>query len=390
MSSTTQARSFNKDDLTRILWGATLLGSGGGGSFQTGLQLLESLPADWRVAVVDVPTAAADARAISAVVAEMGSPQAMNEMHDVNEALTALARLQEVNGGLPPIRYIAPVEIGALSTLLACIVAAQCQAAVVDCDGAGRAVPTLTLTTYGACAELDRSAAVLADSDKASLVIKANNAAEVESICRPILGAPGSPFAEKAGIALWPMDGQTLLKAAPIRGTLGLCLAIGDVLLRTPAQERVAALLAELARQGLRAKILARGYVSSLGKSTSGGFDFGKLMFFDDSGDTPAVTYTYNQNENLLAWDGSRNQALASAPDSICFISENGHPFTNADVGATLDGETILGSRSLLIGIEAHPALSGNARIMQAVYSSLMNVSYAGPHVPLDFASLAG
>ncbi len=363
-------RKLKKEDLYDILYGATFFGSGGGGAFGTGRQLIERFPARGKVTVIDV---AAAQPAMSAMAACIGSPIAMAKLRRPTAAVNAMRRLNAVTQG--KIGHIVAAELGGVNSILAALTAAELNMPLVDADGARRAIPELTMTTfYGA--GLSGNPSVFDNKAGESVVLEIDRVEHVEAIGRPLLAAPA--FDGMAGLAMWPMTPEQLAQAAPIQGTLELCRQVGSILRNS--KHPIDDLFAALRANQLEAFELARGRVHLLQETSSGGFDFGQVCLKNWAG--KVLAYIYNQNENLIAWSSSRDRPLAIAPDSICYVTESGQPFSNDDIKGK-SGLQVEGEQSVLIGIGAHPALTGNKKIMQAFRTALTGLGYAGCYTPI-------
>ncbi|MEM9595475.1 MAG: DUF917 family protein [Acidobacteriota bacterium] len=367
--------TLSKEQLEVIVDGATFLASGGGGSKTSGETLAENFPDDGEVQVVTVDEATAGAGR-SAVSAYIGAPSGVSELTKPTAGVLALEDLDRLSRELygEGIAHVAPVEIGALSTLVACTVAFAKGLPVIDCDGAGRAVPELELTTY-AGAGVTANPTVLANDDpddEQKIVLQVESAADTDALSRVIIGAPG--FDEIAGLGTWIMDGSTLERAAPIRGTLGLSLEVGEAL---SGPSPIDALFSVLERNGLWAREIFRGVLVDSIEQEQGGFDVGQVMFHDPGSD--AVAVIYNQNENLIAWSSAYDRPLAIGPDSICYVTPDGKTFSNDDIT-----EELYGTEVILVGIAARTALREETEIVQAFRQVLIETGYAGAYVPIE------
>lgn len=361
-------RQLNKDQLRDICYGAAFLGSGGGGPFSTALRLIEKLPDNVTVTVNTVDEVEPDK--FTAVVAGIGSPEAVLQMQNLDAAINAYKQLNKAYG--EQISYVIPIEVGAVNTIAPILVAIEREIAVIDGDGAGRSVPSLTTTTFAA-ANLSADPSILADSEGQSVSIGVKTAGEAEAFVRPILSVKA--FNGIAGLAMWAMDKPTLQKAVPIQNTLQLAEDVGH-LLRTSSQP-VDNVLQLLYDRGLVARSLFTGIVQPLGTQTQGGFDFGKVVLRDDA--RGREVWVYYQNENLIAWDTQSTVPMVIAPDSICYVTPEGKPFSNADID-----DEIVNHPATLIGIVARRELQTGS-ISESFKQILENLGYAGSYVPFPY-----
>jgi DUF917 family protein len=298
---------------------------------------------------------------LSVVVADMGAPDDMRTP-DATPVIAACARYAEEVGR--PVSAVVAVETGGLNAVVPFLVALKRGVPVVDGDGAGRAVPSLTMLTFSG-AGVSTMPAVLADGTGQAVSLWTAGAAKTETLARPILAAD---FGQAAGLAIWGMDKATLRRAMPIRGSLDLARRVG-VALRRQA-DPVAAALDVLAAAGREAEVIAHGILEPPEETTSGGFDFGRVTLRDGA----RRVIVYNQNENLIAWASDRAAPLATAPDSICYVTPAGQAFSNADITSDLIGREVL-----LVRIKACEALWSFAGIRAAFSSALTALGYPGP-----------
>jgi uncharacterized protein len=396
-------RTLNKEQILNICYGATFLGCGGGGPFKTGKALVDPLKTrqgqsvlseasknlvqnffstrnfgDIEVTVKTVDEVN-DNDGVTAVVAFIGSPNATLQLENVDSAIAAFELFDEqlkLEGKY--IGQVIPVEIGALNSIVAILVAAQKGIPVIDADGAGRAVPSLTTTTFGA-ADLSANPTILAKSKTQGLSIFVETAAEAEAFVRPVLEF----FDEQAGLAMWAMDKETLERAVPIRGTLQLAQDVGASFnpdrSKQSSKEFVADLAKTFSQHQLKASVLFEGIVQPVETKTQGGFDFSRVILRDE---TNREVWIYTQNENLIAWDPQTARPIITAPDSICYLYETSEgrlaPFSNADIQPL----GIVGKRAMLVGIAAHPEWQTNLRLLNNFMKVLTDLGFRVPYQP--------
>jgi len=133
-------RLLGKKELEDIVWGATLLGAGGGGSPREGLELIKDMKNEVELfAPEDLPE-----RANAVMVAGIGSPKGFGP-----EAISAYEAIKKVTsiGGLE-ISYLMPGEVGGFNVITPLYVASKENVSAVDADGNGRAVPELSTGLY--------------------------------------------------------------------------------------------------------------------------------------------------------------------------------------------------------------------------------------------------
>jgi DUF917 family protein len=394
------AYQLEQKDLEALLLGGCFFGSGGGGTVTSARHLAAAFVNGdyYPEAVVNIVSVDEAREGDAVMVAYMGAPEAIDSatypLGPVQAAQEVQQRLAE---GGRKLAYIVPPESGALGFVVACLVAARLGLAVIDADGAGRAVPSLPMLTFAA-AEINPRPAMLVSQSGLSVELDvkpapgaANGAAQhqtdvsviVEQMLRPIVANP--QFAQFGGLAMWIMTGDTLGTALPIRGTLSRALALGRALLSHDIPDADAMLGYLRQSAGLDAVVLfGPARITAVKVDTSGGFDTGSITL-DNSQDSCTVTY---QNESLLAQRAGEAQPAAMAPDSISWFVEGIQAvYSNGDL-VMPDGSVnpaVKDANVTLIGIAAAaPLRVTNGLILDSFMNLLKTLGYNGPYLPLQ------
>jgi DUF917 family protein len=396
------AYDLQKTDLDPLILGGCFFGSGGGGTVASARSLLAYFEAGsyYPCDTVRVVDALEATEGDTVMVAYLGSPKAIDgatypdgPVQAVREVMHRLASQGR------RLAYVVPPESGALGFIVACLVAAKLGLAVVDGDGAGRAVPSLPQLTYAA-AEVDPRPAFLVSQSGLSVELDVkprqggNGAAShqqdvsavIDQMMRPIVSE--SDFAQFGGLAMWVMSPAVLVGALPIRGTLTRALEMGEAL----AGRRFAGaaqLVAHLrTAYGLDARVIhGPGEFVKAETDTGGGFDIGRVTLQASAG-TCTVVY---QNESLIAWNSNSPAPLCMAPDSIAYFveGEGESVFSNGDL-VRADGslEPALMHRTVtLIGIGADPVLRRPDGLnLRSFLQLLRQLGYYGPYAALGAA----
>lgn len=381
------------DDMDALLTGACLFGSGGGGTVASARKLLAHFrEGDYyphsRVRVLGVDEVTTGDAVMTAY---LGAPAAITNADYPRGPVLAVQQIQaRLAAQGRRLAYLVPPESGALGFVVTCLVAARLGLAVIDGDGAGRAVPSLPQLSFAA--NIDPRPAFLVSESGLSVELNvtpadgthSQTAAIIDNMLRPIVAE--ARFGQFGGLAMWVMDPAQLRRALPVRGTLTRALALGRLLLG--GQIRNAG---ELIRQlhvhfNLQARILfgpARFVAASL--DTGNGFDRGSITL---QAGTRHCRVLY-QNESLLAWADDQAQPLAMAPDTLAYFIEDSGQYvcSNSELlsaDGTLAPALSQGSVSL-IGIAAHPALTQPGSALQASFHQLVaSLGYHGPYLPLN------
>lgn len=366
------SKMLSKDDLMDVANGAGFMGSGGGGPLTTGINLVKSLPEGAQIELVNVDEV--DDGRLTAIVADMGAPNAMLKIKTADSMVAAFKELRSFcksNGKI--LGHCLPVEVGGENTIVPLVVAHHLGLPCVDADGAGRAVPSLTQTTmYGA--GVDPDPAYLANGAGEAIGIRAKQTTRVEFLARPILE---DGFDEQAGLAMWPMNYETLKKAAPILGNIEVARQLGKRI-RLSAGDYVRVVRDFFYERGRGGYLMFRGTLKDYKVSTAGGFDLGIATFHDEKSNK--TVRTYSQNENLMAWCDECTAPLATAPDSICYLTTDGQPFSNADIKAM----NLIDAEVAIIGLIADRELRTNTKIQESFQTAIQTLGYAGPYIPIE------
>lgn len=302
-------RKLSKKNVEDILYGATLLGAGGGGSPKPPLKMLDELFKDREYISMISPEEVPDnARVV--VSAGMGSPVVLLKEGWKGEEVYAFEAMEKEIG---KIDHVVAVETGGFNSFTPIHNAAVKGISVIDGDGAGRAVPELEQTTYN-LGGVPVYPICLADSKRNSAILNPTDPKMGEDMARAIT----TVFGMTAGITCYPMSGKQL-KQTIVRGTLSLNERVGKALrdAKDSGEDIVEAVL-----KVIDGKLLAKGKVKEKTEEVRGGFDYGKVYVED-------IVVDY-KNENMMAW--KNGEPITMVPDLICWLGIDGTPLTNADI----------------------------------------------------------
>ncbi|EFC36761.1 predicted protein [Naegleria gruberi] len=269
--------------------------------------------------------------------------------------------------------YLVPVEVGALNSLMPMLVSAQTGIPVILSDSMGRAVPTLTMTSYSANG-ISTNPSILSNANTPadSVAILLDSASAVEALARPIISS--SEFNSVAGLALWKMTGQQC-KNYSVPGGIPIALAAGYMSKLASTSENPLATLQESLKYG---KVVVVGSFKQQ-IVTSGGFDLGSVTIIDNTNPNNQVV-VYNQNENLFVYSSLQSSPLLTGPDVIAYIRvKDGTFLSNAD----LQDSTVIGADEeiALMLLPVHSMIFNNETIRGVVNQLMKPLGYAGPIV---------
>lgn len=402
--------TLDKKDMTILVAGACVLASGGGGSFQVACEIIDlGIGAQDRVNVASLDELAQHPDGWLATSANMGAPDALfktTNPHAPANAFRAMeAELHRMRGAnsrfahFPSegFSWVLPIEVGAINSASPLTVAAQLSRGreralpVIDADGAGRSIPTLSLTVFAANAIPAHPAVVASEGVYASTtgenlpgydtgVIRVNNeTAAEEAIIGLVMSAP---FGGIAGMSMYPLTAAELLqRTPPVGGTLSLALAIGRVLELCGGAERAAGVVDCIKRTGRASAVIWHGWVREVVQA-EGGVDVGHIVLDDADGSGTQLTI-YNENENVFAIRSDQDAPCVMGPDSICYVTAGDAPLAidNSDLNRLYQQTPDARLELFIVAVEAAVEMR-NSVIINNFSAVSRSLGYAGIYVP--------
>jgi DUF917 family protein len=323
-------------DVQDLIRGLTLLGTGGGGRPEQGLEVLlphvqagrtvswvapESIPDDAWVcstfgmgSIAPTETVSADQRRALGYPAEWTVARPM---------VRAVRELEAYAGR--KIDAILPFELGAGNTASPMDAAVELNAAIVDGDCAGRAIPELSQTT-AAVAGIPFAPGAIADAWGNVLLVKATASDLLtERIGKLVSIATKLPdMKAQCAHAGFLMRGRDM-KRIVVGGGISRALAVGRAIRATLARraDPVAAAAAALGGWAL-----FRGRVVKKDWESRDGYMYGTTTVEGAGPDTGHTLRIWFKNENHVTWRDDRPWVLS--PDLIMLMdADSGTPYTN-------------------------------------------------------------
>lgn len=374
--------TMNKEQLINVIWGATLMGGGGGGSIQNGLQLLETYceaHGEPKLELISYKDMAEGSYA--AVTAGMGSPAAI-EGHDFTPyAVNAFALLQDMAKRMgKELSYCIPVELGGFNTFVPMLISLLNGTPFVDADGAGRAVPALdTLLLHVNGCATSPLAMASDNNDKITIdLANAHDAKLAEKLGRDVC----IEFGMKAGLSGWMVTKEDIEQRI-VDGSITLVEKIGAICRKnigTPEK-----IFEELEAANLvPVKKIAVGKVTKVESKTSGGFDYGLVTIEGDTG-----TYRIDfQNENLLLskQKGGELVPVMTVPDITCMYCIDAVPESPAEPGMPLSNADVKVGMTVGLGVIKVNAkwFATNGTWWNVWKDYLDIINYHGPNIPFE------
>lgn len=318
-------RKLTLTEVEDILVGCTVLGTGGGGNLQMGLNLLRKDYEEGKF----VTLASLDELPKEGYIATpygCGAPRKEDE--DLDEkyndlpllnypaSILAFQRLEEYLG--KKFVAVSSTELGGENTAEALHVACELKLPLADGDPAGRSVPELQHSTYFVYDKKIDPLSVATNFGESIIIENVVNDFRAEDIVRAITVASGN----EAGVADHPMSIEDY-KNSVITGAISYALNIGETLREAKESNKD---VAKAIVDKVGGKVLFKGILVDTDWETKDGFNIGK-MYLDGIEDYEDEKYmVYFQNENIYSM--LNGEVDVSVPDLICMLDKDGNPFT--------------------------------------------------------------
>ena len=246
-------RSLGMDDIETLAVGAAFYGCGTGGSLVEGQILIAALAGrlgPGRIDIVALDTLSESARV--AVPTSFARPRNVASIHAAASAFGALA---DRTGG--PFDAVMPADLGIVSVLIACAVAAEHGIPIVDAGGATRAATHLDQTTWAAAGVVPQ-AAVLSDGVD-HVAIESDSVAVADRSIRALVA--NDTLGGSVASATWAMRGPTARRSS-LPGIVSAALRAGQAV--AAASSAGGDPVAELVRVAPGAVLAGRGRIAEV------------------------------------------------------------------------------------------------------------------------------
>ncbi len=318
-------KKLSKQEIIDILYGCTVVGTGGGGDLRLGLEVMQEDFDQGKDLYLADPQEVPDDEYVG-VPYMCGSPASLDVTDekyqrlprlDYPESLLAFRTLESYFGK----KFYGAIstELGGANTAYALHAACQLGVPIIDGDPAGRSVPELQHSTFFVKG-VPMTPIALATQFGDTMVIKdIVDDMRSEDIIRAVAVASSN----RVGVADHPITGK-VLKGSIIPNALTYAQKLGETL--RIAKEKGQDVAEEVAKAGDGA-VRFKGIVKDWNVEETGGFIFGETIL-EGTGDYAGHEYKVcYQNENLKSYlDGKVD---VSVPDLICVIDGDGEPVTN-------------------------------------------------------------
>jgi uncharacterized protein len=320
-------KELTRQEICEILYGCTILGTGGGGLLAEGLELVDKAFAQGKKFILanldeipdeDFIVTSYYCGSISPETEEIREKYSGLPIVDIEPAVLAVQAMEKYLG--KEINGVISSELGGSNTAVAFYTAAFLGKYIVDGDAAGRAVPDLQLSTYyinGLPIAPISTATIFGDT---AIITEVVNDFRAEALIR----AMGVASKDQIAIADHLAQAKQLRKAV-IPGAISHAHKIGKAY--NDARIKKIDIAQSVADAG-EGKIIFRGILKDFDWNTTEGFTVGEVLIDGIENYIDNECKVWFKNENILSW--LNNDAYVTAPDLICmFNMDSGEPIAN-------------------------------------------------------------
>ena len=337
---TSTGLTVTQDDIDELVYGAAVLGTGGGGDPYLGRLILhQELEESGCVELLDPQDLCDEAHV--AAIGVVGAPVVLLERFPNLKSFQKCVDTIEMLTGRR-IDAVIPSEAGGLNGTLPIVIGKSLGLPTIDGDGMGRAFPEGQMMTFGIYGGR-LGPMVIVDDHLNTAIIDSNENSTTEHIGRGVVDRmKGLGMA-----AVYPMSGSHVKKTA-VRRSLTNALEIGRSVFaaRRGRRDPVDALVkhfTNLPGKARFAKLLFRGKIARLPIETEGGFTHGRIELVGfEKGETSCTIVFQNENLSVQIDD----KVVALVPDLIIIVDlDRAEPITTENLR--------FGQRVAVLGIAA-------------------------------------
>ena len=348
----------DKDAIDNLVVGTTILGTGGGGSPETGRKSLEDdLNAGRKLRVIDLDEIPNDALIVSPYFIGSIAP-GVKATRTITIPDPFAVALESVERHFK--RKVAATvasELGGGNTAAALHVASQLNIPLVDGDLLGRAGPELHQSTAHIFDASMAPSAVVSETGNLVFIERYAHIDDYEALARYVAVIAGG----HAAVIDTPLT-KTQARQVVIRGTISKSMAIGKAVREA---NRSGTDPVEASRRTLGGWLIFTGTVEKYEWKNERGFLFGEVSLSGREKWKGRKLRSWIKNEHILA--RLDNEPIVMPPDLIMFLDKNGYGVTND---------------ALMQGLE----VSVIAAKAPDVWRTLKGLAYFGPkHFGFDY-----
>ncbi len=320
-------KNLKRQDLIDILYGCTILGTGGGGSLEEGIKKIDqALGLGKEFILVDFDELQDDDLIATPYSCGAISPETEEERKKyedlpVSPEVPHVVALREMEDFLnKEVKAIISTELGGGNTAIAFYTAAMAGKYIVDGDPAGRSVPELQHSTYYLNDIPIHPMAVVNEFGESAIFTNFVDDYRAETLVRALAVVSRNSIA-----VVDHVQPSEIIKNGVIRGAISHAWKIGRAyrLAKDKGNDVVAAII-----EAGEGQLLFEGKVQSNKWDTIEGFTIGDVSF-EGSGQFQGDEYKiWYKNENIVSWKNGKYHA--TVPDLICIMdTEKNEPVLN-------------------------------------------------------------
>ncbi|NLY82874.1 MAG: DUF917 domain-containing protein [Clostridiales bacterium] len=316
-------KQLNKQKMIDLLYGCTVLGTGGGGNLTEGIDMLKEAFEEGKelklISLDEIPDDAYVATPYGCGAPSEEGAEIAEEYKDLPQigypsSMLAYKKLEEYFQ--KDFYAISATELGGLNTAEALNIALSLDLPLIDGDPAGRSVPELQHTTYFVKDIPIYPMAVATDFGDVVIIENAVDDFRAEKIVRAIAVASG----DIVGVADHPILGKDI-KGAVIEGSISYALKIGEAL--RLAKENKEDVPAAVAKAG-GGKVVFKGDLEKSPWESRDGFNYGEIHLTGKDEYNGNKYEIWFKNENIMGY--LNDEVHVTAPDLICMLDKDGEP----------------------------------------------------------------
>jgi len=323
-------KELSQQDIHDILTGSAILGTGGGGEIEEGLEYIAAaIKAGKSFKLASVSELAPDSMICTPYLLGALKPSDSESKHEYARLpksgtlpiMVAFRRLETYMG--KKFHGTISCELGGANTALAIYVAAMADGCLLDADVAGRAVPEITHSTYHFNG-LDAAPAIVANEFGECFICE--NMFD-DQRAEHIVRALAMVSRNDVSVIDHAMELRQVSDSV-IKGTISKALELGAAF--RAAIEDGSDTASVIARTG-SGEVVFRGEVSHAEYRDDAGFTMGEIRIQGKQDFTNSEYKIGVKNENLVSWQNG--EIHATIPDLIIIVDlESGTPLTNPNV----------------------------------------------------------
>ena len=311
-------RTLTRENLLDILYGCTILGTGGGGSLEEGIEMIdEALAAGKEFKLVtfdemdpqDIIGTPYACGAISPLTEEEIQKYARLKETDESFYILCMKQLEQFMGR--DLGAVISTELGGGNTATAFYVGAMTDRPIVDGDPAGRSVPALQHSTYYLKGVPMCPMSVMNKFGEGAVFTNVFDDERGEDLVRALAVASQNTIA-----VMDHVNTAEVLKDAVIRGAISYAEAIGKAFRTAKAEGGD---FVKAVTEAGKGKMMFEGTVTESSFETRDGYTYGDTVIEGSGEYAGHKLHIWYQNENIISW--LDDQYFVTVPDLICLFN---------------------------------------------------------------------